>query len=150
MIEPAIFGPLDAVLTQRVGPEYLVTYLVLALVLANLATRFLAHRRHVRQSRDGADAIRRHRVHELSNVVLLLVTFYFVTVEYHAGIVLLTLVLGMFVADFFELEARRVEAREELELEAPKGALFASVIVLAYAAYLALFFLVAPLWNAVI
>ena len=150
MIEPAIFGPIDAVLTQELGPQPLIAYVVFVLVLANMGTRYLAHRRHVRQSKSDDPVISRQPVHELTNVAVLLFAFYFMTVEYHAGVVLLTLVLAMFLADFFEIEARRVEIREDRELEQPKGALVASVVVLAYAAYIALFFVVAPLWNAIV
>ena len=130
-MEPAIFGPVDGVLAP------VAEYVVLALVLANLGTRLLAHRSHLRQAADGADAIRRHRLHELTNGLLVLSAFYYLTLHHHAGIVLSVLVLGTVLADFFEFEARRVEARGELPLEAPKGAIAGSVLMLAYAAYLA-------------
>lgn len=131
-MEPAIFGPLDGLLAP------VAEYVVLALVLANLVTRLLAHRSHLRQAGDGADAIRRYRLHELSNGLLVFGAFYYLSLYQHAGIVLSVLVLSTVLADFFEFEARRVEARGELPLEAPKGAIGGSVLVLAYAAYLAI------------
>ncbi|MFB6173826.1 MAG: hypothetical protein ABEI39_04210 [Halobacteriales archaeon] len=145
MVEPALFGPLDTVL----GP--VVEYAVFLLVLANLGTRFLAHRSHVRQAEaGGADAITRHPVHQASNLLLVLLSFYYMTVHYHSGMVLSVLVLGAVLADFFELEARKVEAREGRALDLPKGAITASVLVLAYAFYVSLFFVVKPVWTAIV
>ena len=128
---PVIFGPLDVVLAP------VVEYVVLVLVLVNLVTRLLAHRTHRRQAEAGPEAVRRHRLHELSNGLLVLGTFYFLSLHHHAGIVLSMLVLGTIVADFFEFEARLVEARNDLPIEAPKGAIAGSVLVLAYSGYLA-------------
>jgi len=150
MVEPAIFGPIDAILAQRVGDQLLITHLVLVLVVVNLLTRFLAHTRHARQASEGPEAISRFRLHELSNVVLVLATLYYTTLHHHSGIVLSTLVLGTFIADLFEFEARKVEVREGREIERPKGALVASLIALGYAAYLSLFFVIAPVWNAIV
>jgi hypothetical protein len=139
-----LFGPVDAVLAPWVE------YVVLGLVLINLVTRHLAHRRHVAQARDGADAVDRYLPHVASNVLLVLGSFYFMTVDRHSGLVLSMLTVGLFLADFFEFEARSVELREGEPLERPKGAITASLLVVLYAAYQALFFVVAPLWNAVI
>ena len=144
MVEPALFGPVDAVLAP------VVEYVVLVLVLVNLVTRLVAHRSHVGQAEDGADAIARHPVHEATNALLVVTAFYYATLNYVGGVVLSTLVVGMVLADFFEFEARKVEAREDLEIERPKGALFASVWVVGYALYISLFFLVEPLWNAIV
>jgi len=145
MVEPALFGPIDSLLAP------VIEWVVLVLVLANLATRAVAHRSHVRQAAEGgAESIERHAAHQAVTVLLVLASFYFMTVQYHAGMILSTLVLGMVITDFFEFEARKVEAREDRELERPKGALFASVMVVAYAGYITLFFLIEPLWNAVV
>jgi len=64
--------------------------------------------------------------------------------------VLSVLVVGMVIADLFEFEARRVEARREIAIDRPKGSIVASLFVLAYVAYISLFFLVAPVWDAVV
>jgi len=144
MVEPAIFGPVDVVLAP------VVEYVVLVLVLANLLTRFLAYRSHRRQVEDGADAVSRYGPHEASNVLLVLVSFYYLTLHHHSGMVLSALVVGTVLTDFFEFEARLVEARQELPIELPKGAITASMFVAAYAAYLALFFVVEPVWNAIV
>ena len=141
----ALFGPVDALL------EPIIEYVLLVLVLVNLATRFQAHRANVRTAREeGPDALTRSTVHQLSNVLLVLGSFYFLTVHHHAGIVLSTLVLGLFITDFFEFEARKVEAEEERPLDSPTASLLASVLVLLYAGYLSVFFLLEPLWNLVV
>jgi len=144
MVEPALLGPIDALLAP------VVEYVVLLLVLVNLVTRYVASRRNRRQAEDGPEAVSRYWPHELSNVALVLGTFYFLTLEHHSGIVLSVLVIGLVLTDFFEFEGRLVEARQDMPIEAPKGAIAASLIVAAYAAYLALFFVIAPVWNAVI
>lgn len=144
MVDPALFGPIDTVLAP------VVEYVLLILVIVNLATRHLAHQSHVKQARDGSEQIKRHRVHEAVNVILLFTSFYYLTLDYHQGVVLSVLVLGMMVTDFFEYESRKVEAREELEIELPKGAIFGSLLVFAYTAYVSLFFLIEPFWTAIV
>lgn len=140
-----LLGPVDSV----VGPY--AEYVVLVLVLANLLTRKLAHDAHVRQAREGgADAIARSPAHVATTALLVLASFYYLTLHHHAGIVLSTLVLGTFFTDFFELEARKVEARNDIPIERPKSALLASTLVVLYAAYISLFFVVEPLWNAIV
>jgi hypothetical protein len=141
----ALFGPVDALL------EPIIEYVLLVLVLANMATRFMAHRANVRAAREeGAEAVSRSTVHEITSVLLVLGSFYLLTVAHHAGMVLSVLVLGLFITDFFEFEARKVEAREDLPLDRPKAALAASVVVLLYAGYLSLFFVIEPLWNSIV
>lgn len=144
MVEPAIFGPIDAILAP------VAEYVVLLLVIANLVTRGLAYRRHRDQAEDGAEAVSRYGVHEASNVLLLLVSFYYLTLHHHSGMVLSMLVVGTVLTDFFEFEARLVEARQGMPIEAPKGAIVGSLIALTYAAYLALFFVIEPVWSAIV
>jgi hypothetical protein len=43
-----------------------------------------------------------------------------------------------------------VEARRQIEVERPKGAIAASMLALLYIAYQTLFFVIAPVWNAVV
>lgn len=144
MVEPAILGPIDTLLAP------VIEYVILAFVLVNLLTRYLANRSHRRQAEDGPEAVSRYTPHEVSNVVLVLLAFYFTTVNHHSGMVLSMLVVGTMLTDFFEYEGRLVEARQDMPIEAPKGAIAGSMLVAAYAAYLALFFLVEPLWNAIV
>jgi len=132
--------------------EGVVPWVVLALVVANMGTRFLAHRQHVRQARDGDDdeLVERYLPHTATTVALLLASFLFLVVAPHGGMVMSVLVVGMFIADFFEFEARRVEARNELDVQQPRAAIAASALVLGYAAFQTLFAFVAPFWNAVV
>ncbi|MFC7204277.1 hypothetical protein ACFQJC_12190 [Haloferax namakaokahaiae] len=138
--------PLD----QLAAVEPAIPFVALVLVLANMLTRFLAHRSHVNQANDGADELSRYLPHTLTSGALVVTSFLFLLLEPHGGMVLTVLVVGMFVTDFFEFEAREVEARNDRPLDQPKGALTASVVVLMYAAYQSLFFLVAGVWNAII
>lgn len=140
-----LFGPIDAVL----GPY--VELIVLALVVANLVTRKIAHDAHVRQARDGgADALAHHPAHAASSGLVVLASFYYTTLHRHAGIVLSMFVVGMVLADLFEFEARRVEADNGMEIESPKGALTVSLFAFLYAAYVSLFYLVEPIWSQVV
>ncbi|WP_135533288.1 DUF7313 family protein [Halostella pelagica] len=140
----SMFGPIDALTKIQVE------FLILGLVIVNMVTRILAHRTHVSQARDGADAITRYVPHELANVLLVLGAFYYLTIEHHGGMILSMLVLGTFLTDFFEFEARKVEARREKPLDKPKAAVVGSLFVLSYIAYQSLFYLVEPLWNGVV
>ncbi len=147
-----MFGPLDQVLAQEVvGGVLAIEYLLLVLVVVNMATRFLAYRNDVKQAEDeDTESLSRYLPHEATNVVLILATFYYTTVEQHGGIVLSMLIIGMFLADFFEFEVREVDVRKDAKPRAPKGALGASVFVLAYAGFQSLFFLVKDVWTAIV
>ncbi|WP_277553748.1 DUF7313 family protein [Halobaculum limi] len=127
-------------------------FAILAVVLVNMVTRLLAQRSFVKAAEEADDdeALSRFLPHELVNVLLILLAFAFMIVEPHGGMVMSVLILGMVVADFFEYEARRVEARNGMEMERPNSSLAASVLVIGYAGYQSLFFLVAPVWNAII
>jgi hypothetical protein len=144
MVEPALFGPLDALLAP------VIEFVLLVLVVANLGTRLLAHRSHVQQAEAGAESLSRHWLHEASNIVLVLGSFYYLSVHHHAGMVLSVIVLATVIADFFEFEGRQVELRQGWDLDRPKGAIIASMIALAYAAFQSLFFLVKPFWELVV
>lgn len=130
MVEPALFGPIDAVLAPIIG------YLVFLLVVTNLITRYLAHRQQISAAADDPSAVSRHSLHEASNVLLILASFYYLTLHHHSGIVLSVLVLGVVITDIFEFEARQVEARNEYDFEPPKGAILISILVFMYAAYI--------------
>lgn len=129
-----------------------IPYVVLGLVLVNVVTRFVAHRKHRKQAADSDDGddVSHSAIHTVSTLALILASFAFLLVEPHGGMVLSILVLGMFVADFFEVESRRVEARNDLSFQWPKSAMFLWVLVFFYAVYQSLFFLIGPYWNQVI
>ena len=144
-----LFGPVDALLGGNEQPAIL--YVLVVLAVANVITRAISHRANVRQAREeGADAISQHPAHIASTILLILASYYFATIETHSGVVLSVLVVGMFVTDFFELEARRVEARNDRPIGRPNGAIAASVLVVLYAGYLGLFFVIEPLWSAIV
>jgi len=145
-MEPSVtlFGPIDTV----VGPY--IEYVILVLVLANIATRAMEYSQHVEQAREEAEAITRSAPRVATNALLVVSSFYYLTLHAHAGMVMSVLVLGMVVTDVFEFESRLVEARRDIEIERPKGAIAASVLVLLYAGFQSLFFLVAPVWDAIV
>jgi hypothetical protein len=148
-MEPlSLFGPIDWVFENIIAIEYV----VFALVLVNMVTRWWAYRDYRQQARsdDHEEELDRNVLHEASNVVLVLASFYLLTLHHHAGIVLSALVLGLFITDFFEFEAKEVELRKEKEISSPKGALTASVLVFLYSGYLSLFFLIEPIWSAIV
>ncbi|MEF8774342.1 MAG: hypothetical protein V5A23_08165 [Halobacteriales archaeon] len=141
----SLLGPLDALGTN-------VTYLVFGLAIANVGTRLLAHRQHARQAErsDDAEALTRHPLHQATNVLLLLSAFYMATVAYHGGTVMSMLAMGLVITDFFEFEARKVEARKGDPLDRPNGALTASLLLVGYASYQALYFLIEGLVARII
>jgi hypothetical protein len=144
----SLFGPVDAVLGSGDPPA--IVYVLVVLAVANVVTRGLSHRSNVKQAHEGANSIEQHPAHIATTLLLILGSFYLGTVELHSGMVLSVLVVGMFITDFFELEARRVEARNDRAIGRPNGAIAASVLVVLYAAYLSVFFVIAPLWNAIV
>ncbi|WP_049970969.1 DUF7313 family protein [Haladaptatus cibarius] len=140
----SLLGPLDVL-------EPYVEFIVLGLVLVNMGTRMLAFRNYRKQARDDdRETIDRWVPHELSNVLLVLASFYFLTLQHHGGMVLSMLVLGLFITDFFEVEARSVEMRRGVPLDKPKAAVTASFVVFLYAAYQSVFSVIEPLWNAIV
>lgn len=127
-------------------------FVLFALVLVNFLTRALAQRSYVKGAERGDDdeAVSRFLPHEATNVLLILLSFAFLVVEPHGGMVMSVLVVGMVMSDFFEYEARRVEARNGMELERPNSAIVASVLVFLYAGFQSLFFVIQPYWSQII
>jgi hypothetical protein len=147
-----LFGPIDSTLGAEVGvgEVLVIEALLLVLVLANFATRFVAHSRQKYQAEDGPEAVSRFLPHEVANVLLAVGSLYYLTLDAHAGMVMSVLVICLFLADFFEFEARKAEARREVPLDRPKGAIVAGLVVFAYAAYQVLFFVIDSYVAAVI
>lgn len=147
MVDPSVtfFGPLDTL----VGPY--IEYVLLGLAILSMVTRHLQHSAHRDQAQSGDDSeLSRHPVHSVTMGVFVLASFYYTTLHHHGGIVLSTLVLGAFITDFFEFEARKVEVREGHEFEKPKAAILASVLVLLYAGYQSVFVYIQPFWTKII
>lgn len=139
--------PLDGLEAARP----VVIYGLLALAIANMGTRLLAHRQTVEQAEDGDDeALTRNPVHVATSFLLVIFVFAFTVLEPHGGFVASVLVLGTFLADFFEFESRKVEVRNGLEVQRPKSAVTASVLVLLYVAYQSVFFVIQPVWSAIV
>ena len=147
-----LFGPLDTILgSEAPGGVLVIEYILFVLVLANFATRLLAHRQHESQYEEGgAEAITRHPAHVASNVVLIATAFLYMTIAYHGGMVMSVLVLGAVITDFFEFESRKVEARRDIPLERPNGSLVAAVLVFMYAGYQSLFWVIKGPWSSII
>ncbi|ESS07528.1 MAG: hypothetical protein A07HB70_00068 [uncultured archaeon A07HB70] len=134
-----------------VAVEGLLPYAALALVLVNMVTRLLGHRTYVSQAESGGvAAVSRYVPHTVTSVSLLLVSFAYMIVAPHGGMVLSVLVVGTLLADFFEFESRKVEARNDMPIERPKSALTGSLLVMLYAGYQSIFFVIQPFWNAVV
>jgi len=152
MADASIFGPVDGVLAAELGlgDVIVIEAIILVLVVANFVTRKIAYDRHRSQATEGAEAITRFLPHEVSTVLIVLASFYYMTVDHHPGMIMSVLVLGLFLSDFFEFEARKVETRRGIPLDRPKGAITASLLVLAYASFQALFFLVEGPVSAII
>ncbi|EMA69731.1 hypothetical protein C461_02351 [Halorubrum aidingense JCM 13560] len=127
-----------------VGP--VLPYAILVMTVANLVTRHVAHKQHVEQGADG-DSVDAYDPHAFTNIGLLLLSFLFLLHAPVSGTILSILVITMLIADLFELEARNVEARNDMTIESPKSSIVASLVVLVFAAYYALFFLVSGVWN---
>jgi hypothetical protein len=144
-MQPLQVEAIDAVLASAIP------FIVLVLAMINAATRYIAHRQHVRQAEEhGAEGIERYQPHSVTNVLLVLATFYYILVDLHVGVILSTFALAMFISDFFEYEARLVEARTDRPLELPKAGLGASVFLLVYAGFIVLVTLLGQFWTPVI
>jgi hypothetical protein len=147
MAEPLVnlFGPVDTVL----GPY--IEYVLLVLLVVNIGARALEYERIKSQVADGgADAVSRHPIRVGTNVLLLVGSFYYMTVHHHGGLVFSVIVLGLFLTDLFEFESRKVEARREIDIERPKGAIAASILALMYIGYQTLFFIIKPVWSSIV
>jgi hypothetical protein len=150
MAAVTLFGPIDTVLGAEVGTVLVIELLLLGAAVVNLVARQRAHARHRQQASEGADAITRHPLHTATNLALVVGSLYYLTLLPHPGMVLSVLVVGLIITDLFEFEARKVEARRDLDLSPPKAAIGASLLVVSYAGYVSLFFIIKPLWDAVI
>ncbi len=151
MLSPALLGPIDVLGEEVIAGVAIIEFVLLGLVVVNLLVRALAHRSYVSAAREeGADALSRSVALDVTNILIVLGGFYYITIHVHGGVVFTTLAIGLMLTDFFEYESRLVEARQELPLERPKGALVASTFVFLYIAYQSLFFVIQPLWELVV
>jgi ABC-type xylose transport system permease subunit len=140
----SLFGPIDTLLAP------FIEYILLALLVVNMVFRGLEYRQQREEAEDGADNITRSAGRVGTNFLLVVGSFYYLTVHHHGGMVFAVLFLGVFITDLFEFESRKVEARRGIPIERPKGAIAASFLALLYIAYQALFFVIAPVWNSIV
>lgn len=141
----ALFGPVDQLLAPYID------FVLLGLLLVNMAGRALEFRQLKQQTEEGDwTDMTRHPLRFGSSLLLVLGSFYYLSLHHHAGMVFSILVLGIFITDLFEFESRQVEVRQGWELERPKGSIAASVLALLYILFQTLFFVVEPVWSAVV
>lgn len=147
----AWFGPVDKILAQNVLSAPLVAYLLLGLVVLNMLGRALEYRQHQSQAESGDwQDVTRHPLRVGTNFLLIVGAFYYMTIAHHGGLVFSMLVATVFVTDLFEFESRQVEVRNDRSLTPPKGAVTASILMLAYILFQTFFFVVAPFWSQVV
>ena len=139
-----LFGPVDTYLAPYIA------LVMLVLIVVNMAARAVEFGRIKRQAEEGAEAISRNPLRVVTNFLLVIGAFYYLSVERHAGMIISVLVLGVFLTDLFEFESRKVEARQGWNLDRPWGAIGASLVAFLYIAYQALFFLVAPFFEMIV
>lgn len=135
-----LFGPVDTFLAP------VLIYLLLVLAVLNMAGRAIEYKQLKRQAEAGADALARHPLRVGTNFLLVVGGFYLLTVERHAGIIISLFAVTLVLADLFEFESRKVEVRQDWDLESPKGSIGASVIMLLYIVY-QVFDRVFPFWE---
>ncbi|MFW6320429.1 MAG: DUF7313 family protein [Halohasta sp.] len=126
---------------ETVGP--IAPIAILVLILANIGTRVLENRRQAHQAENG-EPITRHPFNTFTTMGIVVMGLLFTLYRPISGMIMMIPVVGLFIADVFEFEARRVEADNDLTFEWPKASLFASAIALIYAMYYALNPLYAP------
>jgi hypothetical protein len=126
---------------------------ILVLLVVNLVTRYIQHQNHRVQATLADDdvAMRRFAPHSFTTVGTVVLSLLYLITTPHGGMIMTALVLAVLFTDLFEYEARLVEARSKsLEISAPTSALGATVVAILYAGYQALFFLLEPLWSAIV
>lgn len=130
---------------EVIGP--MLPFAIIVLALANMATRHLAHGKHVEQAQER-DEVDQYFPHVFTNVGLLLTSLLFTLENITGGAILSVIVLTMVIADLFEFEARNVEARNNMTVERPKSAIATSALVLVWTVYYTLVAANLQFWRA--
>ena len=125
---------------ETVGPS--IPIAIFVLVIANIGTRIKENRMQARQAKNGEE-ITRHPLNTFVTMGIVTLGLLFVVYRPTSGMILMLPIIGLFIADVFEFEGRRVEADNDLDFEWPKATLFSLGLALIYAAYYAL----APLYG---
>ena len=133
---------------ETIGP--LLPVAILTLVVVNLITRLLSHRKHKQQVAADSEELDRYPPHVFTTTGVVVLGLLFTIYRPTSGMILMVPVIGLFITDFFEYESREVEARNDMTFEQPKAGIAVSLLVLVYAAYYALPFLYEPVLDALL
>jgi len=125
---------------ETVGP--IIPIAILVLVIANIGTRIKENRMQAKQAEAGEE-ITRHPLNTVVTMGLVTLGLLFMVYRPVSGMIMMVPIIGLFIADVFEYEGRRVEADNDLEFEWPKATLFSLGLALIYASYYAM----APLYG---
>jgi len=120
---------------ETVGP--IAPIAILVLIIANIGTRILENRRQAYQA-EHDEPLTRHPLNTFTTMGLVTMALLFVLYRPISGMIMIIPIVGLFIADVFEFEGRRVEADNDLEFEWPKATLLAAAITVIYAMYYAL------------
>jgi hypothetical protein len=133
---------------ETIGP--LLPIAILTLVVVNLITRLLSHRKHKQQVAADDAELDRYPPHVFTTTGVVVLGLLFTIYRPTSGMILMIPVIGLFITDFFEYESREVEARNDMTFEQPKAGIAVSLLVLVYAAYYGLPFLYEPVLDALL
>jgi len=125
---------------ETVGP--IIPIALLMLVIANIGTRIIENRMQASQIEAGEE-VTRHPLNTFVTMGIVTLGFLFIVYRPISGMIMMLPIIGLFIADIFEFEGRRVEADNDLQLEWPKATLFSLGLALIYASYYAM----APLYG---
>lgn len=131
---------------EAIGP--IVPIAILVLVVVNIGARVLENRRQSWQTKHD-EPLSRHPLNTFTTMGIVTLGLLFVLYRPISGMIMMIPIFGLFVADVFEFEGRRVEADNDLQFEWPKATLFASGLTLIYAMYYALVPLYAPFLDMI-
>lgn len=119
---------------ETVGP--IVPIAILVLVIANIGTRIKENRMQARQAENG-EPVTRHPLNTFVTMGIVTLGLLFIIYRPVSGMIMMVPIIGLFIADVFEHEGRRVEADNDLDFEWPKATLFSLGLALIYASYYA-------------
>ncbi len=125
---------------ETVGP--IIPIAIFVLIIANIGTRIKENRMQATQAEAG-EKITRHPLNTFVTMGIVTLGLLFTVYRPVSGMIMIIPIIGLFIADVFELEGRRVEADNDLDFEWPKATLFSLGLALIYASYYAL----APLYS---
>lgn len=131
---------------ETVGP--IVPIAILVLVIANIGTRIKENRMQAQQAQNG-ETITRHPLNTFVTMGIVTLGLLFVVYRPTSGLIMMIPIFGLFVADVFEFEGRRVEADNDLDFEWPKATLIAASLTVIYAMYYGLSPLYAPFLDQI-